>query len=158
MIILGIDPGTRRMGFGVIEKNGSSINLLDAGILEIKSTKDADALGEIKTGLEKIISSYKPAILAIEKLYFSKNQKTALQVAEARGVALLAGKENGLKILEFSPNEIKSALTGYGSADKKSVLKMVSLRLKKPDFKIIDDASDALAAAIVASDQLRFEP
>jgi len=158
MIILGIDPGTRRVGFGVIEKNGSSIILVDAGLLEISSSKDVDALKEIKRGLENLFTVHKPEIVAIEKLFFSKNRKTALQVAEARGVALVTAKENGLEIKEFSPNEVKSALTGYGAADKKAVLKMVGLRLKKPGFRVVDDAADALALAIVASDQIRFDP
>lgn len=158
MIILGIDPGTRRMGFGVIEKNGSLLRYVDAGLLEIKSSRDIDALKEIKDGLQKIFAAHKPELMAIEKLFFSKNRKTALQVAEARGVALLFGKENGLETREFSPNEVKSALTGYGAADKKAVLKMVGLRLKKPGLNIIDDAADALALAIVASDQVRFDP
>ncbi len=158
MIILGIDPGTRRVGFGVVSKEGSSLRFVDAGLLEIKSENDIGALKEIKDGLEKLFSVYNPEFLAVEKLFFSKNQKTALQVAEARGVILLFARENGLKIKEFSPNEVKSALTGYGSADKKAVLKMVGLRLKKQGFKIIDDAADALALAIVASDQLRFDP
>lgn len=158
MIILGIDPGTRRMGFGVIEKTGSVVSFVAAGLLEINSSKDIDALKEIRDGLQKIITAHKPEVVAIETLFFSKNRKTALQVAEARGVALLAGRENGLQIKEFSPNEVKSALTGYGSADKKAVLKMVGLRLKKPGLKIIDDAADALALAIVAADQARFDP
>jgi crossover junction endodeoxyribonuclease RuvC len=158
MIILGIDPGTRRVGFGVVSKNGPSLRFLDAGLLGIKSSNDISALKEIKDGLEKLCSMYNPEFLAVEKLFFSKNQKTALQVAEARGVILLFARENGLKIKEFSPNEVKSALTGYGSADKKAVLKMVGLRLKKQGLKIIDDAADALALAVVASDQLRFDP
>ena len=158
MIILGIDPGTRRVGFGLIEKEGSYLRLIDAGLLKISSVKDVDALGEIKEGLEKIFADYEPEVLAIEKLFFAKNRKTALQVAEARGVVLLAAKENDLKIKEFSPSEVKSALTGYGSADKKAVLKMVGLRLKNPGLNIVDDAADALALAIVASDQLRFDP
>ncbi len=158
MIILGIDPGTRRMGFGVIEKTGSTVRYVAAGILKIEASKDIDALKEIKDGLDGVFAAYQPELVAIERLYFSKNRKTALQVAEARGVALLAAKENGLKIKEFSPSEVKSALAGYGAADKKAVLKMVSLRLKKPGLRIVDDAADALALAIVASDQLRFDP
>lgn len=151
MIFLGIDPGTRRMGYGLVEKNGQKVSLVAAGILSIDSKNDHGALLEIKRGLSSLIDFYKPEFLAIEKLYFSKNQKTALQVAEARGVALLAGMEAGLGILEYSPNEVKSNITGYGSADKKAVLKMVGMILGQPKMKIIDDASDALALGILAA-------
>lgn len=96
---------------------------------------------------------HKPDVLAIEKLYFAKNQKTALAVAQARGVILLAGKEHGLRIREYAPNEVKIGVTGYGAADKKAVLKMVRLILKRPDLSVIDDASDALALAILAANE-----
>lgn len=151
MIILGIDPGTERAGYGVIETRGSSLVLHDAGILKVGKARGADALFAIKRELDALFEKYTPDILATEKLYFSKNQKTALQIAEARGVILLAGKEHGVSIKEFAPNEVKIAVTGYGAADKRAVLKMVRLILKSPDLALIDDASDALAIAIAAS-------
>jgi crossover junction endodeoxyribonuclease RuvC len=151
MIILGIDPGTRRIGYGVIEAGRSTAEFVAAGLLAIQNGSDTEALLETKKQLGTLIKKFNPARLAVEKLYFAKNQKTALQVAQARGIILLAAAECGLTPEEYSPNEIKSGITGYGFADKKAVLKMVKLILKKPDLRVIDDASDALAIAIVAS-------
>lgn len=156
MIILGIDPGTRRIGYGLIKKDGSALSLVSAGLLSVTATNDADALLEIKMEADRIIRQNKPGLFVIEKLYFSKNQKTALKVAEARGALVLSAMEAGLPIEEFSPNEVKMAVTGYGSADKKAVLKMVRLILKTPSLKVIDDASDALALAIAGSGRLKF--
>ncbi len=157
MIILGIDPGTARMGYGVIKKEGGKTLFLDAGILKIKKADNLHIFLQIKNGLGIIVKKWKPEIMAIERVYFSKNQKTAMSVAEARGVAILTGLENGLEIREYSPNEIKSGLTGYGHADKRGVAKMVNLALGTPKLKIIDDASDALAIAIFAAGALRIE-
>lgn len=151
MTILGIDPGTQRIGYGLIRNDGKNIELLKAGILAIKNKDGVGALQEIKLQIEKIIKKFKPGILSIEKLFFMKNQKTAMRVAEARGVVMLAAAENGLKVLEYGPNEVKAGITGYGLADKKAVLKMVRFILSQPELDIIDDASDALALAIMAS-------
>jgi len=151
MIALGIDPGTRRVGYGLIQCEGSALAFIAAGILNIKSTNDPEALKDTKREIDKLIKKYAPAVMGIEKLYFAKNQKTALAVAQARGVVLLAATESGLPIKEYSPNEVKLGVTGYGHADKKAVLKMVRLMLGKQDLKVIDDASDALALAIMAS-------
>lgn len=151
MTILGVDPGTRRVGYGVIEKVDADLNFVEAGLLKIKSRDNFGALKEIKKQTDKLIKKFKPEVLAIERLYFVRNQKTGIQVAEARGVILLSAAENKLKILEYAPNEIKAGVAGYGLADKKAVLKMVKLLLDRPNLKIIDDASDALAAAILAS-------
>ena len=93
----------------------------------------------------------------MEKVYFSKNQKTAMSVAEARGVIILTGLEAGLKVKEFSPNEVKAGITGYGHADKQGVAKMVNLALETPRLKVIDDASDALAIAIFAAGAMKLE-
>ena len=93
-------------------------------------------------------------MLGIEKLFFAKNQKTAMAVAQARGAILLAAEEAGLTIKEYAPNEVKLGIAGYGFADKKAILKMVRLMLKKPDLAVIDDASDALALAIMACNDL----
>src|SRR5579862_9481767 len=147
MIALGIDPGTRRIGYGIVRKERGETLFIAAGILKIESTEDVPALHETKTGIDALIKKYKPDIFGIEKLFFAKNQKTALAVSQARGVILLAARETGVFIKEYTPNEIKLGVTGYGSADKKAVLKMVQLILKKSDLKVIDDASDALAVA-----------
>jgi crossover junction endodeoxyribonuclease RuvC len=155
MTILGIDPGTRRIGYGVIKKLPGKLGFVSAGLLKIKGGDDFSALKETRRQIEGIIGKFKPEILAIEKLYFMRNQKTGIQVAQARGVILLSALEKGLKILEYAPNEIKAGITGYGFADKKAVLKMVKLILGKSDLDIVDDASDALAVAILASQKGR---
>lgn len=151
MIALGIDPGTRRVGYGVVECSGSSPKFITAGILAIAAKDDVPALEEIKRGIDALISEHKPDVVAIERLFFAKNTKTALAVAQARGVILLAVKERGIRMREYTPNEMKSGVTGYGFADKKAVLKMVRLILGKQDLKVIDDASDALALAILST-------
>jgi crossover junction endodeoxyribonuclease RuvC len=151
MIALGIDPGTRRIGYGVVECDGPTVTFVAAGILAISATEDVAALGEIKSGLDALIKAHKPDVVAIEKLFFAKNTKTALAVAQARGVILLATKERGIRIKEYTPNEVKSGVAGYGFADKKAVLKMVRLILNKHDLAVIDDASDALALAILST-------
>jgi crossover junction endodeoxyribonuclease RuvC len=151
MIALGIDPGSRRIGYGIVEKKkDNTIRFLAAGILKIASADDIGALVETKKGASALVKKYKPDIIGIEKLFFAKNQKTAMAVAQARGVLLLAAHEAGIPIKEYTPNEIKLGITGYGLADKTAVLKMVRLTLGKHDLKVIDDASDALAGAIMA--------
>lgn len=158
MISLGIDPGTRRIGYGLVQTShrDATVTLIAAGILKIKSTDDPSALAETKNELDALIKKYKPDVVAIEKLYFAKNQKTAIAVAQARGVILLAARECRVPIREYTPNEVKLGVTGYGSADKKAVLKMVRLILNKPDLKVIDDASDALALAILVSGEKAY--
>lgn len=148
MIILGIDPGTKRIGYGIVEKNGNNLKLVDAGLLELE---DKNNHAGIKHAIDRLIQKHKPDCAGIERLYFSKNQKTALQVAEARGLMILSFNEHGVPYHEFSPNEVKANIVGYGHADKKAVLKMVRLILKEPRLDVIDDASDALAIAIMAS-------
>ena len=149
MTILGIDPGTRRIGYGIVKQERAAIQFVTAGILQILEGDDITALTETKQGIDALIKKYQPDALAIEKLFFAKNQKTALAVAQARGVILLAAAECGLSIMEFTPNEIKLGVAGYGFADKKAMLKMVKLTLGLNDLKVIDDASDALAIAIM---------
>jgi crossover junction endodeoxyribonuclease RuvC len=156
MVVLGIDPGSRRMGFGLVRHAGRELEFLAAGTLPIRSGQDAEALAEAKAALAELVSSWRPDLAAVEKIFFSKNRRTAIQVAQARGVALAACAELGLPIRELTPTEMKSALTGYGSADKRAVLKMVRLLLRAPELKVIDDASDALGLAIVAGGERRL--
>ncbi len=150
MVILGIDPGTTRIGYGLIEKNGG-LKLIDYGVIETKNGDQKNKLLALASDLRKLIKKHKPVVAGIEKLYFSKNQKTALAVAEARGVITLIIAEAGISIVEFGPNEIKSAVTGYGASDKEAVRKIVALSLKIDSVEGFDDASDALAIAIRAS-------
>ena len=130
-LILGIDAGFERMGCAVLEKSPSGEKLIYSACL-ISSRNDAHEkrLLVLAEGLKKIIKDFKPDTMAIEKLFFTANQKTALKVAEARGVALLLAAENNLKVLEFTPLEVKMAMTGYGRADKDQVRKMVLAMLK----------------------------
>ncbi len=152
MVIIGIDPGSRRIGYGILEKQGGSLRLLKTGTLRVKSHEDAEALGETRREFSHLLTLFKPKVLAIEKLYFAKNKKTALQVAQARGVILGEAAERGLRIEEYTPNEIKAGVAGYGLADKKAVAKMVHIILgEKGGLKVVDDATDALAAAILAA-------
>ena len=155
MIILGIDPGTERAGYGIIQSSGGNAALVMAGVLEVPHNGDkAEVLEAIHAGIAKLCKEHRPDVFAIEKLFFSKNRKTALAVAEARGVMLMAAREAGIPIQEYSPNEVKLAVTGYGGADKKAVLKMVRLILQAPELEVIDDASDALAIALAAGQNL----
>ena len=151
MIILGIDPGSRRIGYGLIQKNLNKLKLLSAGILKIKSQNSFEAFGEIKDQMDFLIKKFMPKIMAVEKLYLVRNQKTAMKTAEVRGIIILSATEHRITVKEYSPNEIKAGVTGYGLADKKAVAKMVRAILAEPRLNLIDDATDALAIAILAS-------
>lgn len=147
---LGVDPGTRRIGYGLVRRDGNGLTFVAAGILKIKSADDISALEETKKETDALIKKYRPDVVGVERLFFAKNQKTAIAVAQARGVILLSAREQKIPIKEYAPNEVKLGVTGYGFADKAAVLKMVRLTLKKHDLAVIDDASDALALAIMA--------
>lgn len=157
MKIVGIDPGTRRVGYGVIEKVRGGATLLEADLLPITAKTDAEALVQIKRSIDELLARVNPDVVAIEKLFFSNNQKTAMHVAEARGVIVLAAAEQKLRIKEYTPNEVKTVCTGYGRADKKAVAKMVKLMLKTPELSVIDDVTDALAIAICALQYEKLE-
>lgn len=152
MKILGIDPGTATTGYGVIELKKSEAKLVEYGC--IKTSKDdppAKRLAEIYSDLDKLIKKHKPASVAVESIFFYKNVKTAISVAQARGVVLLAVQNNKKKLFEFTPLQVKNSLTGYGMADKKQVQFMVKKLLKLKKTPRPDDAADALAIAICAS-------
>ena len=160
MKILGIDPGTGRLGWAIIEvksqklkvksggqkKNGPE--LISCGLIETPGkTPLPDRLSVIYEQLEKIIKKYRPDQLAIEELFFVKNVKTAISVSHARGVAMLSAKLANLEIFEYKPNEIKLAVTGYGHANKDQIVKMLKLHLKGCSIKQ-DDTADAVAVAL----------
>lgn len=150
--ILGIDPGTGILGFGVIDADGSSYKMVTAGVIRTPAnTPLEERLEEIFDGLNGIIQETKPEIMSIEKLFFARNVTTAISVSHARGVAMLAGQKNGLKIAEYTPLQIKQTLTGYGRADKEQIQEMVRLHLNLKSAPKPDDAADALAAAITYS-------
>ena len=151
MIILGIDPGSRRIGYGLIQKNLNKLKFLSAGILKIKGRNSFEVFGEIKDQMDFLIKKFRPKIMAVEKIYLVRNQKTAIETAEARGIIILSAIEHRVALKEYSPNEIKAGVTGYGLADKKAVAKMVRAILAEPRLNLIDDATDALAIAILAS-------
>jgi crossover junction endodeoxyribonuclease RuvC len=150
MIILGIDPGSTHAGYGVIDFSKNKPSYIDGGIVSVDSKDKNIRLVELEQSFEKIIKKYKPDIVGIERLYFVKNQKTGLEVAQSRGVLLLSVAKRRLPVFEFTPNEIKHGITGYGSADKKAVTKMVRQILKIGDLNQPDDAYDALAIALMA--------
>lgn len=149
MRIIGIDPGTGILGFGVVDCNGQKTTLVTAGVIRTPAHTPLDErLEEIFDGLADIIAETKPAVMSIENLFFARNVTTAMSVSHARGVAMLAGKKAGLKIAEYTPMQIKQTLTGYGKADKKQVQEMVRLQLGLKEIPKPDDAADALATAI----------
>lgn len=149
MIILGIDPGFERMGCAILEKSPNVEKLIySTCLISSRSDTHEKRLLVLASGLKKIIQDFKPGIMAIEKLFFSANQKTALKVAEARGVALLLAAENNLKVIEFTPLEVKMAMTGYGRAEKDQVRKMAQAMLKMTNSKKFDDEIDAIAIAL----------
>jgi len=152
MRIIGIDPGTGILGFGVIDVVRGKYTMVEAGVIRTPPhTPLEERLVEIFDGLTEIVSTTKPTIMSIEKLFFSKNVTTAISVAQARGVAMLVGKQAGLKIEEYNPMQIKQSLTGYGLADKKQVQEMVRIQLGLKEVPKPDDCADALAAAITHS-------
>jgi crossover junction endodeoxyribonuclease RuvC len=157
MRILGIDPGTGILGFGVIEANRQGkAQLVDAGVIRTPVKEDdAVRLQTIFEELNDIIMQTKPGAMAVEKLFFSKNVTTAMTVSQARGVVLLCAMQNRLEIAEYTPQQIKQALTGYGRADKKQIQEMVRAVLGLKEAPKPDDCADALAAAICHSMTMR---
>ena len=148
-IILGIDPGTNIMGYGLIKVKDNKAEMITMGIIDLRKFGDSYLkLGHIFERVTGIIDSYLPDEMAIEELFFNTNQKTAIAVAEARGVILLAARKRGVSISEYTPLQIKQALVGYGRADKKQVQSMVKAILNLEKVPKPDDTADALAAAI----------
>jgi crossover junction endodeoxyribonuclease RuvC len=154
--VLGIDPGFGRVGFGAI-RVGRAIEVLRYGCIETKGEQtQADRLLHIAEELRSLLQELRPTVVAIEKLFFAKNVTTALGVSEARGVILLIAAEAGCRIVEFTPIEVKLAVTGYGQADKEQVGRLVQRLLKLPEPIASDDASDALAIAICSAQTISF--
>lgn len=152
MRIIGIDPGTGILGFGVIDAKGGKTTLVTAGVITTPAhTPLADRLEEIYVELTAIIAETKPDRMAIEQLFFARNVTTAMSVAHARGVAMLTGKQAKLPIDEYTPMQIKQSIAGYGKADKKQVQEMVRIQLGLKDVPKPDDCADALAAAIMCA-------
>ncbi len=150
MRILGIDPGTGILGFGVIELDDRKMpKLIDAGVIRTPVKQaDSERLFTIYAELDELIKELKPAIMSVEKLFFAQNVTTAMSVSQARGVVLLLGKQHDLELAEYTPLQIKQAVTGYGKADKKQVQEMVRLQLGLAEVPKPDDCADAIAAAL----------
>lgn len=148
MIVLGIDPGTTAIGCAVIEA-GIPPRLLHAELLVIRSRDPVERLRELHNGMETLIKKWRPHAASVEKLFFAANAKTAIAVAQARGVILLTAGLHGISVSEYTPREIKKALTGDGSADKEQMKKMVRLTVPEAaDLTARDDVFDAIASAL----------
>ena len=149
MRILGIDPGYAIVGFGVISYNGSRFKVLEYGAITTdKNTPFPERLNEIYDGMNYLLDKYQPAAISIEKLYFNTNTTTAISVAQARGVCVLAGVKHGVEIAEYTPLQVKMAVTGYGRAEKHQIMEMTKTLLSLKEIPKPDDAADALAIAI----------
>lgn len=149
MIILGIDPGTAALGYGIVERTGGRLRGIDHGCLETSpDLAMPERLLAIHALVSELIELHQPDLLAVERLFFSRNAQTAIAVGQARGVVLLAAAQHGRPVREATPNEVKSAIAGYGGADKIQVQRMVQLVLGLPELPRPDDAADALAIAV----------
>jgi crossover junction endodeoxyribonuclease RuvC len=155
VIILGIDPGTAAMGYGVVERTGSRLRAIDHGCLVTSPDLPMpERLLAIHGLLDDLMSLHEPAVVAVERLFFSRNAQTAIAVGQARGVVLLAAAQHGKPVREATPNEVKSAIAGYGAADKEQVQRMVQLVLGMAELPRPDDAADALAIAVCIANRL----
>jgi crossover junction endodeoxyribonuclease RuvC len=156
VIVLGIDPGTAALGYGIIERTGGRLRAVDYGCLT--ASPDAplpDRLHRIHALVSELIETHHPDLLAVERLFFSRNAQSAFGVGQARGVVLLAAAQAGVAVREATPNEVKSAVTGYGNAEKGQVGRMVGIILGLAEVPTPDDTADALATAICVANSVR---
>ena len=149
MIIIGIDPGVARVGYGVLERTERYPTMLTCGCIETRSSlSQSQRLREIYESISQVLDEYNPACVAIEQLFFSRNTTSAMQVSEARGVLLLAVEQRDIPVAEYTPNQIKQAVTGSGRADKHQVQEMMRRLLRLQEIPRPDDAADGLAVAL----------
>ena len=149
IIVLGIDPGYALMGWGVVEAQGSKMRLLDYGCVETKAGVPMQhRLRTLQLGVRNLVNIYQPDDVAFEELFFARNVTTALMVGAARGAAIIAAAEYTENLYEYTPMQIKQAVTGYGKADKHQIQQMVKLLLNMDHIPKPDDAADAIACAI----------
>ncbi len=149
MRVLGIDPGVAITGFGVVEERGGESRRVASGSIQTASTeRPCRRLEQIYAGVLELQKRYAPDTMAVEKLFFARNSRTALQVGEARGVVLLAAVLGGLELYEYTPLQVKQAVAGYGRADKEQVRHMVGRLLRLVEAPALDDEADALAVAL----------
>jgi crossover junction endodeoxyribonuclease RuvC len=156
MIVLGIDPGTAALGYGIVERTGGGLRAVDVGCLETSPDLTLGMrLKAIYECVSELIELHAPTLVGVERLFFTRNVQTAIAVSHARGVVLLAAAQHGVEVREATPNEVKSAVAGYGSADKEQVGRMVATILDLPTVPKPDDAADALAVAICVANRER---
>lgn len=149
MIILGIDPGTARMGWGIVTSDSGKAEYVRCGCLETSSdAKPQERLETLFSALKDIIERFEPDVLAVEDLYFAQNVKTAFAVGQAKGVVMLAAAQARLPIFEYTPLQVKQAITGYGRASKEQIQQMVVNELRLSNIPQPDDAADGLAIAL----------
>jgi len=149
MIVLGIDPGTAIMGYGVLDYQNSKHKSLAYGVIRTdKEEKTEDRLKELFHGINRLLDEYKPDVMAVEELFFNRNTTNAISVGQARGIALLAAGLRGIPIGEYTPLQVKQAVVGYGRAEKHQVQYMIRKILNLSEIPKPDDAADALAVAI----------
>ena len=157
MRILGIDPGFAITGYSIIDYEGNKFKLVTSGaILTEAHTSFPLRLEKIYNDLQEIIKEYKPESMAIEELFFNNNAKTAINVAQARGVILVVAKLNNLPIYEYTPLQVKQAVVGYGRADKMQVQRMVKMILNEEKLPKLDDTTDSMAMAICHAHSFKF--
>jgi crossover junction endodeoxyribonuclease RuvC len=149
MVIMGLDPGIATFGFGIVELGGGDVKYISHGVMSTEAgLRLAVRLQSIHRDALELIDNFRPDAIAIEELFFNTNQKTAVAVAHGRACAILAGEERGVPMFEYTPLQVKKAVTGYGRAEKKQVMEMVKRLLKLESIPRPDDAADALAIAI----------
>lgn len=157
MIVLGIDPGTSLIGYGIVEADGKSYRAIDFGALRTASNiRNADRVGSIYDFFNLLIKKYRPDKMAIESLFFFKNAKTVIKVSEIRGILMLVAAKNGVGFTEYTPLQVKQAVSGYGRAGKSQVQKMVKLILSLETEPKPDDTADALALAICCANTVVY--
>jgi crossover junction endodeoxyribonuclease RuvC len=157
MLVLGVDPGSVTTGYGLIEKTKGNIRLVYAGAISSPGTAPFyERIHKIYQSMMEIMNRYQPAEMAIEDVFFAKNVKSSLKLGHARGAALIAAVNCGIKIFEYSPLEIKKSVVGYGRASKEQVQAMIKIILKLPAM-FGPDTSDALAAAICHINSIRYD-
>ena len=149
MIILGIDPGFAIVGYGVIRYENNRFSVVEYGAITTDSQEEMfSRFKKIHDALSEIIDRIKPDVMSVEELFFNSNQKTAINVAQARGVLLLAALNRNIPVFEYTPLQIKQAIVGYGRAEKKQVQQMVKMLLRLDEIPKPDDTADALAIAV----------
>jgi crossover junction endodeoxyribonuclease RuvC len=158
MRILGIDPGLATLGFGIIDQQNNQLQVVDFGcILTAANVSFPQRIFQIHQQLTDILVKYSPNVVVVEELFFSKNVKTALQVAQVRGVIILTAMQNGHEVKEYTPLQVKQSVVGYGRATKDQIQKMVKVLLKLSEIPKPDDAADALSVAICYAHSRKFD-